>query len=90
MFLFHFQKADLLHKRLFSVEIRCRKDLFYVLQRKLQFPVQKDLLQSGKRIVIVEPVAGPRMFCRLKKPDGIVVLQRPYTHAGQPADFVYR
>ena len=90
MLLFQPQQFDLLVQRFPPVKRGALDDLPDLLQGKLQFPEQQDLLQGFQRRFVIQPVARPGVFRRGQKPDLVLIPQGAYAHACQPAHFMHR
>ena len=68
MFLLQLQQPDLLIQRFLPVKGRTLDNPLNVLQRELQLPEQKDLLQGLQGRIVIQPVACVGILRRMQRP----------------------
>jgi hypothetical protein len=78
----------ILQRRL-PVEDRIGKNFPNVTEGKIQFPEEKNLLQSFQIRMAIVPVSGLRHLTGLQKTDLIVIMESSDRYSGQICNFAY-
>ena len=83
------QQVDLLLQSFLLVESGGVENLPDFLQRELQLPEEQNGLQTPQGCIVIQPIACLCHPGGFQQTDGIVVVERAHTHAGDAADFFY-